>query len=351
MDILTKPINIWDKNSIRPGPVGSVGDVNTSVRFKQSAPDLAPRYSKQFSGKVGENSGSNVADGMWHGYTSGGRVARTITAPLGYRQGFRTGVGWLIEDLRAPDTTRVPQMGTIGNFGWQSQIASVKRAKVTGDLFLPLPGGYSIGLTDGIPRGSQIPSIVAESEGTGIALPAAAVKVTDPRFGENGSIDNPQMNEVPAYTINNSVYWTPPAGDPRREQNPAKNDHVEFVKFISYSNWSGLTADWLDDSTEQQLIYDKSSGRKFMGIANHTGGIQRPPGEPVPAEVVPVGGQVAKPNPYEYGKPGDKAPVPGQSSGTPTDSVPGGGNGGGKQGSGTGTGLQCRSGNCKGLFR
>jgi len=339
MELITRPLNVWDKNSIRPGPVGSVGDVNTSVRLKQSAPDLNPRYSKQFSGKKGENSGSNVSDGMWYSYTSGGRVARTIREPFGYRRGFRTGVGWLVEDLRAPATSREPIMGSIGNFGWQSQVASVKRAKVTGELFLPLPNGYSKESADGITRGSQIPSIIAESQGTGIPLPPANVKVTDPVFGEGGSIENPQMDLVPEYTVDPKVIWTPVVEDVRRQKSPAYNDHVEYVKFIDETYWGTLTADWLDDSTEPQLVYDKSRKRKFMAVANHTGGIQRPANEKVPAVLKKVPGRVPKSV--------DTNPVPGQTK-TPVDSVPGSGIGGG---SGTGLGLQCRSANMNGLFR
>jgi len=350
MEVLSRPLNKWDKTSIRPGPVGSVGDVNTSVRYKQSSIDLAPRYSKEFSGKQGENSGSNVSDGMWHSYTSGGRVARTIREPFGYRQGFKTSVGWIKEDVRAPDTTRQTQVGSIGNFGYQSQIAQVQKAKVTGELFLPLPGGYSKELLGSqIPRGSQIPIIAAESEGLGKALPAAAVKVTDPRFGENGSVENTQLVPVPEYTLNPQIVWTPPQGDPRREQDPGKDTHIRYVKLLEKGTFYN-TYGWLDDSTEPQAVYDKSTSVEHYVIANHTGGIQRPPGELIPILIVPIGGRLPKSNPYEYGKPGDKAPTPGQPSSGPVDSVPGGGNNGGG-GSGTGSGLQCRSGNCKGLFR
>jgi len=351
MEVLSRPLNKWDKTSIRPGPVGSVGDVNTSVRYKQSSIDLAPRYSKEFSGKQGENSGSNVSDGMWHSYTSGGRVARTIREPFGYRQGFKTSVGWIKEDVRAPDTTRQTQVGSIGNFGYQSQIAQVQKAKVTGELFLPLPGGYSKELGGSqIPRGSQIPIIAAESEGLGKALPAAAVKVTDPRFGENGSIENPQTRENCEYVIDPNVYWTPPAGHHYRVDRPYQHANIRYYRITEHGRIYN-TYDWLLDSDEPQMIYDRESETEFQGVANHKGGIQRPKDEPGPACVqVPIGGRVPKPNPYEYGKPGDRLPVPGQPSSGPIGGVPGGGNNGGG-GSGTGSGLQCRSGNCKGLFR
>jgi len=354
MEVLERRLNNWNKTSIRPGPVGSVGDVNNSVRLKHSAPDLPLRWDKQFSGKNEERTGSNVTDGMWYGYSSGGMAARTIQEPLGYRQGFKTAVGWIIEDVRQLDTTREPKLGSLGDFKWQSQVASVKRAKVTGDLFLPLPGGYSKGLLgNDIPRGSQIPIIVAESEGKGVPLPAAKVKVTDPIFGENGSIENPQAPTTNyEYAINPRVVWTPPAGDARRSGN---TDGFEFVKLVKESPW-GDTYAWLEDSNQPQLVFDKSRKRDAtnpsLKIANRTGGIQRPANEPVPSSQTPVGGRVPKPTPYEYGKPGDRLPVPGQGGGGPGQGqgAPVPGQGGAGQG-GAGSGLQCRSGNCKGLFR
>jgi hypothetical protein len=266
MEVLERRLNNWDKTSIRPGPVGSVGDVNTSVRLKHSAPDLPLRWSKQFSGKRGENSGSNVSDGMWYGYSSKGYAARTIEEPMGYRPGFRTAIGWIKEDVRQLDTTREPKLGSLGNFKWESEIAQVKRAKVTGDLFLPLPGGYSKGLLGkDIPRGSQIPIITAESEGLGVPLPAAAVKVTDPIFGENGSIENPQGPNVNVeYTINPRVIWTPGANDPIRQTDPGTNDHIEWaIKHGKYLvKWT-----WPEDSSEPQLLTHKTNDQQISAIA------------------------------------------------------------------------------------
>lgn len=356
MEVLERRLNNWDKTSIRPGPVGSVGDVNNQVRLKHSAPDLPLRYAKQFSGKNEERSGSNVTDGMWYGYTSKGYAARTIEEPLGYRPGFKTAVGWIKEDVRQLDTTREPKLGSLGDFKWQSQVASVKRAKVTGDLFLPLPGGYSKALLGSqIPRGSQIPIIRAESEGLGVPLPAAKVKVTDPIFGENGSIENPQGPVITdSYTINPSVIWTPASNDPIRQTNPTHDPAVEYVKVIesrigsTFDTWT-----WPDDSTNPQQLHDKKAGAReyFTAIANKTGGIQRPANALPPTQSqTPIGGRVPKPAPYEYGKPGDKLPVPGQGGGGgPGQGGSGPGQGGGQ--GGTGAGIQCRSGNCKGLFR
>ena len=344
MDIIARPLNLWDRNSIRPGPVGSVGDVNTSVRLKHSSPDMPLRFSQTFSGKNGEIGGSNVSDGMWHGFVSGGRVARTIREPLGNRSGFKTAQGWKFQNLQTLDRAREPIMGALGNYGYETVVSGIKTAKVTGDMFLPSPGGY---VSTQLPRGSQNPRVTAESEGSGVPLPAADVKVTDPLFGENGSIEGNQKIMEPEYAVNYDITWTLPAGDPRREIDPGPLQDIEFVKLLHRGKIYN-TYGWLDDSETPQRIFDKSNMTQHMGIANHTGGFQRPAGEPIPFVEHNIPTRGPKPNPYEYGKPGDKAPVPGQPAGGPIGGVP---SGGGETQGGVGSGLQCRGGNYKGLFR
>lgn len=181
MEYVLRKVNRWEYNSIRPGPVGSVGDANMAVRLKQSAPELAPRYDPIYSGKKLVPAGANISDGFWHGYISGGRVARTLCSKLEQRQGFKTAVGWVIEDLRPADTTRQPIMGSTGQWGWKNKVATVYKAKVRGQMFLPVPQGYS-GVQTELPRGSQIPQIVAQS--TGESIPETSQKSINPVTGE-----------------------------------------------------------------------------------------------------------------------------------------------------------------------
>lgn len=221
------PLNRWDKDSIRPGPVGSVGDVNLQVKLKTSSPDMPQRYDKIFSGKNEVWSGSNISDGQWTGYTSGGRGALTLTQPLPMRAGFKTPVGWMIENIVPVDRTREAKMVPLGQYSWESEKARIYRAKTTGDQFLPLP----IAVTKpSVPRGSQYPKIVASSIGEGIALPAADVKITDPVFGENGFIiveDPTNQVGIPETSLNcrpqdldPSYKWAPTTNDPRRKSTP-----------------------------------------------------------------------------------------------------------------------------------
>jgi hypothetical protein len=99
-----------------------------------------------------------------------------------------------MEDIVAEDRSRTSLMGSAGQYSWDAKVGKINRAKNTGEFFKPLPGGYA--LADGVtPRGSNIPRIVAESTGEGNALPPTEVKVTDPLFGEGGSIPNPTGNQ------------------------------------------------------------------------------------------------------------------------------------------------------------
>lgn len=210
-------LNRWDKDSIRPGPVGSVGDVNLQVKLKKSANYLPDRYQKEFSGKNEVWSGSNVSDGQWTGYTSGGRGALTTSKPLGYRSGFKTPVGYMFENVVPTDRSEMAKMVPLGQYSWEQEKARIYKAKVTGEQFLPLPMGYEKAL---LPRGSQFPVIVAESTGTGVALPAAEVNITDSQFGKQGSVevDTPDCKPEDVGKV-----WVPAANDPRRNA-PQAND-------------------------------------------------------------------------------------------------------------------------------
>jgi hypothetical protein len=228
MEILnarTRPLNRWDKDSIRPGPVGSVGDVNLQVKLKKSAPYLPNRYLKAFSGKNEVWSGSNISDGQWTGFTSGGRGALTISKTLGYRSGFKTPVGWVFENVVAADRSEMAKMVPLGQYGWEQEKAKIYKAKTTGEQFLPLPMGYT---KAALPRGSQFPIIAAESSGTGTALPAAEVEITNPEFGKTGSVDIPASGCPPEET---KKIWAPARDDPIR------NDAEKMAEIFTHYPW------------------------------------------------------------------------------------------------------------------
>ena len=68
-----KPLNRWDYESIRPGPVGSVGDVLGQVRFKNDFASQAIRLDPEYTGNRQNRLGSNVSDGNATSFTTGGR--------------------------------------------------------------------------------------------------------------------------------------------------------------------------------------------------------------------------------------------------------------------------------------
>lgn len=172
MDYLApqKPaLNLWNKYSIRPGPVGSVGDTIATVRIKQSTPEMTPKYERWNSGELEKYYGSNVQDGRAASFTSRGLGAKTIQKRLPYRVGWKTKLGWVHQDIVPTDRARETKVADLPQFGWKSQVAQILRAKVTGESFLPSPQGYT---QSGIPRGSQIPTVVDSSSGSGLAAPA-----------------------------------------------------------------------------------------------------------------------------------------------------------------------------------
>ena len=238
------PINRWDKDSIRPGPVGSVGDVNLQVQLKKSSNDLPNRYDYIFSGKNEVWSGSNVSDGQWYGFTSGGRGAKVISSQIpNFTDGNKTAVGWRFQNIKPTDRTRETKMTPLGQYGWETTVASVLKAKVGGEGFLPLPGGYE---KTKLPRGSQNPRVVAESIGAGEILPAADVEITNPIFGETGTISVPVPGSNTCEELKQDYTWVPAENDPLRSVPPPKQYPYRKAwirdgqKYYSETSWPDI---------------------------------------------------------------------------------------------------------------
>ena len=145
-------LNRWNKNSIRPGVVGSVGDCVSSVKLRKSSSYLPPRYDKMTSLDF-ERLGSHIQDGC-----IGGENASVVVKQLDHVQGFKTAHGWIHDDLIPTDRARDSYMGEIHNYSYRSIVADIKRAKLSGEGFLPLPGGYEKPKSE-TPRGSQVPRV------------------------------------------------------------------------------------------------------------------------------------------------------------------------------------------------
>lgn len=191
-----RPLNRWDHSSIQPGAVGSVGDVNTQVRFAQSAPDMPMRYDPTFSGSNEPWAGSNVTDGMQLGYDGGGGAARVEDSNWGMRRDFYHQYGYLYQDLRPSDRSDEPILEQLPQYGWKNQVATIYNAFTTGDKFLPLPGGYELGGSTS--RGGAYPRIVDISDDTGVIVGGQQFNAgVVPQPGKNPNIvDSHVYNDV-----------------------------------------------------------------------------------------------------------------------------------------------------------
>ena len=261
-------LNRWDKDSIRPGPVGSVGDVNLQVQLRKSSIDLPERYDPAFSGKNEAWLGSNVSDGSYHGWTSGGRTATVIQKALSNNQtGGKTAVGWVMQNVVAADRSSMTKMTPLGRFGWDTTVGSVLRAKNSGDMFLPLPEGYE---KSGLSRGSQYPRIIAESIGDGVPLPAADVNLTDPVFGDIGTIDVPLPGSNTCDRIKMDYTFTPALDDPLRNSPPPKGYRYRhaFVKDGQYYYDDSKWPDIGDDT----IVYDRFDNQHETIMTDPCGG-------------------------------------------------------------------------------
>lgn len=179
-------INVYEKSqnnwTIRPGPVGSVGDANLQVRLKGNMPDSKIRYDKEFSGTQEKFYGSKVQDGCY-----GAGAARVIDRKFGSRPGHKTSVGWIFQDIIPTDRKSETTLQPLGRYKWDNQQATVIHAKVSGEKFMPLPGLYDKSLlqqTQSLARGNQVPRVVLSESGAQ-PLPSASGSLTTITTNQN----------------------------------------------------------------------------------------------------------------------------------------------------------------------
>lgn len=308
-----RPLNRWDYNSIRPGAVGSVGDALVNVKLRKSANYLPDRYDRTFSGKNARWSGSNVQDGNTEGFTSGGRSAVTLISNFTNRTAFKTKVGWVFENARPQDRSATAVMQPLGQYSYETKIARVLKAKMTGDHFSPGPNGYTPAVGT-LSRGSQFPQIAAESSGVGTALPATDVKITDPIFGDTGTIIVPGRKGCTAADkardeAGRAPIWAPAVDDPRRKLVLADNDPYPYRKRIN-DDWFREYPD-IGETVDYWAIRSQPSRRtgKFTICSSN----QRPEKEPVaPDETYDTKAPLPGNQDRRNSEKNQKKPVPGQ---------------------------------------
>lgn len=154
-----KKLNQWDYSSIRPGPVGSVGDTLGQVRFKHSFPNQAIRLDPSYKGTRQNRLGSNVSDGNYKSFTTAGRGdPYVLDEPWIGSRAQKVSHGLIFQDVRASDKLHEPYSTGLPQYSWDNKIATVYNAKRTGNLFLPLPGPYQLSAGE-TPRGGAVPVI------------------------------------------------------------------------------------------------------------------------------------------------------------------------------------------------
>ncbi len=140
------PRNVWSV-----GQVGTVGETNYQVRLAQSCPELEPRYSKIFNGKAISKISKPVG---------------TLPTKIDKKGPNTSCVGWFKQDLIPVDVSQIATMGSVGRYRWNNQRAQVLKAKVTGDYFLPTPGGYGSQMANGVLRGNAYPQPIFVAAGS-----------------------------------------------------------------------------------------------------------------------------------------------------------------------------------------
>jgi hypothetical protein len=138
-----KPKNRWmDAASMRPGSVGSVGDVLMMTRFKHSSMELPQRYDPMTAHKRESRVGSYVQDG-WKSNYRGAGGARTFHEAFVNSDFFNTR-GYRKQDVGTPDKLVTPVDLPTPGYSWQNKVAQNFESKRTGDKFLPMPGEYAL---------------------------------------------------------------------------------------------------------------------------------------------------------------------------------------------------------------
>lgn len=179
---IKRPLNRWANDWIQPGNVGPVGDVLTQERIKQSSPDFPFAYTSTFSTANNIFRGSNVQNGTIGSFTSGGLGAETGEAVWDGRRDFRTAIGWMHQDISAPDKLVTPVLDSQPSYSWRNRVATVVKARVTGEAFLPLPGGYQPE-AGSLPRGGQVPRI------TDVSVPGGVLEISKREGGSFADAD------------------------------------------------------------------------------------------------------------------------------------------------------------------
>lgn len=123
----------------KAGDVGPIGDVHQIVKLKHSCPEMPLRFSQTFAtARVGQN----VQDGDSPSYNTGAYGAKTIISAFDRPSNVTTSGGFTYENIIPEDREVIADTIPLPSYSWENSIAQVYKARVTGNAFLPLPGGF-----------------------------------------------------------------------------------------------------------------------------------------------------------------------------------------------------------------
>ena len=125
----------WNNNYIQPGGQGSVGATLVQTRLRRSNAEMIFTIEPNDPRK-----GSNITDGNFDAMYTLGSGPRVFDTNWSNRS-TKVAHGEVWQDLRAVDRSVQPLMGDTPQYSWQNRVATAY--KVTGQKFLPLPGGYA----------------------------------------------------------------------------------------------------------------------------------------------------------------------------------------------------------------
>jgi len=188
--------------------VGPIGDVHQIVRLKQSCPELPMRYGSTFAtARVGQN----IQDGNSPSFNTGAYGAKTIISAFDRPSNVTTSGGFTMQNIIPEDREVIAETIPLPSYSWENLIAQTYKAQVTGQAFLPLPGGFRPEAGD-VPRGGAVPQI--SSGGGDVFVPPGGPPPFDPSSYYDYTVERNTATGLP-YLQN-----APPIGGLAAGQNP-----------------------------------------------------------------------------------------------------------------------------------
>lgn len=210
--------------------VGPIGDVHQIVKLKHSCPEMPLRFSSTFAtARVGQN----VQDGDSPSFNTGAYGAKTIVSAFDRPSNVTTSGGFTYENIIPEDREVIADTIALPSYSWENSIAQVYKARVTGNAFLPLPGGFKP--EGGVPRGGAVPQI--QGGGGDMFVPLGGSPAFDPSSYYDPTAERNRDTGLPY------LQGAPPIGGLAAGQNPVglralMQQNLEAQRPIGFINYA-----------------------------------------------------------------------------------------------------------------